>query len=135
MPILRQTNSEIHGRKSLRAKLIRVIPQPEGLPYYFRQFEFECIECGEHYFRKKCDERTTPYCCDCHRKHDKEKNARNRALKEQQRINQELKKILDEIKEVYDDVDDVCVKNGLNISKRIIKEHIKGKENTDGNND
>ena len=57
----------------MRAKLIRKIPLEKDLPWYFQQYEFECIECGTHYTRKRYDERTTPYCWKCQKKHEAEK--------------------------------------------------------------
>lgn len=70
----------------MRAKLVKKIPQREGLSYYFREFEFECIDCGAHYFRKRCDARTSPYCSACQRKHDKEKQDERKVRKERELI-------------------------------------------------
>ena len=81
----------------MKAKLIREIPQREGLPYYFRTYEFECIECGKHYTRRRCDNRTSPYCSTCPKKHDKEKQKERNARKEQKIINEVLEDIKAEI--------------------------------------
>lgn len=63
----------------MKAKLIRKIPAREGLPYYFDNYEFECIECGEHYTRKNYSNRTLPYCYKCQKRHDKEKEEERKA--------------------------------------------------------
>ena len=76
----------------MRAKLVKKIPQ-RGLPYYFREYEFECIDCGAHYRRKRCDGRTTPYCSACQRKHDKEKQNERKARKERELIVSTLDKM------------------------------------------
>ena len=83
----------------MKAKLIRKIPQREGLPYYFRRYEFECIECGEHYIRGRCDKRTTPYCGKCQRKHDYEKQKTRAKEKEQAKIDAVLEDIKTEIRQ------------------------------------
>ena len=108
----------------MKAKLIREIPQREGLPYYFKTYEYECIDCGQHYTRKRCDNRINPYCSTCARKHDKEKQKEQRARKEQKIINRVLEQIRCEI-------DSYCSENrdrndGLYIVMKIIDKHIKG---------
>lgn len=49
----------------MKAKLIREIPPKNGLPYYFVQYEYECIDCGKHFFRGKCNKNIVPYCLEC----------------------------------------------------------------------
>lgn len=69
----------------MRANLIRTIPAGKDaygnqLPHYFTKYEFKCIDCGAHYRSGHCDSRTIPYCNECRRKHDIEKQ---KAKKEQ----------------------------------------------------
>lgn len=91
----------------MRAKLIREIPQREGLPSYFRQYELECVNCGEHYFNGKFDKRTVPYCPTCHRKYEREKQKRYQEQKKQKAINEVLSNIMAEITniEIHGQVD------------------------------
>ena len=112
----------------MRVKLIRKIPARKGLPYWFDEYEFECIECGNHYFRKKCDNRTTPYCCDCSRKHEKEKRIEYKARKEKNIITTELNNIKTEIEELkhhYPMGHDYEL--ALNECVKVIDNHISGK--------
>jgi len=39
-----------------------------------------------------------------------------------------LDKIMKEIKEIYADIDDVCIKNGLNLARRIINKYTVERE-------
>ena len=83
--------------KVLKAKLIRIVPEPEHSNYSFRRYEYECVDCGKHYFRKQNHERISPYCYDCQRKHITEKHNKKLVLEEQQRISQVLEDIKSEI--------------------------------------
>lgn len=84
----------------MKAKLVQEIPQREGLPWYFRKYEFECIDCGEHFFSGKCNKRTNPYCPACHRKYEREKQKYYQEKKKQRAINDVLDKIKTEILEI-----------------------------------
>lgn len=64
----------------IKAKLVRKIEN--GGAWYFDKYELECIKCGKHYFNGRYDSRTNPYCNDCKREIEKE---RNRILKEEKR--------------------------------------------------
>lgn len=64
----------------IKAKLVRKIEH--GGAWYFDKYELECIKCGKHYFNGRYDSRTNPYCNDCKREIEKE---RNRILKEEKR--------------------------------------------------
>ena len=75
------------------AKLIRVIPEGEGRPFYFREYEYECIRCGAHFFRHTCNDRINPYCAKCCRENERIK-ARVRAEQKKQEI------IIDELYQI-----------------------------------
>lgn len=81
----------------VKAKLVREIPQGEGLPWYFRKYELECIDCGEHFRTGRYDSRTSPYCWRCQKIHDKEKAKERAKRKKQTEINEVLDKIMSEI--------------------------------------
>lgn len=81
----------------MKAKLVREIPQREGLPYYFKTYEYECIECGEHYTRHQYNKRITPYCCKCNAKYEKQKQKERVVRHEQKIINMVLDQIRSEI--------------------------------------
>lgn len=81
----------------MKAKLIREIPQREGLPYYFKMYEYECIECGAHYTRHQYSERINPYCGNCNLKHENQKQKERVARHEQKKINAVLEQIRAEI--------------------------------------
>lgn len=53
-----------------KAKLIRVEPNKI---WYLTTYYFECVDCGQEYFRHRNDNRTNPYCGSCQRKHDVER--------------------------------------------------------------
>lgn len=104
-----------------KAKLVREIPQREGLPWYFRDYELECIDCGEHYTSGRYDSRTSPYCWKCKRIHDKEKAKERAEHKKQAEINEVLDKIIDEIRMYYTGND--TRNNGLDIAIRVIEDY------------
>ena len=81
----------------MTAKLIREIPQREGLPCYFKTYEYECIECGAHYTRHQYNDRINPYCCKCNAKYEKQKQKERVARHEQKIINAVLEQIRAEI--------------------------------------
>ena len=80
------------------AKLVRYIPA-EGKRRCFDKYEFECIECGTHYFRSANNSRVLPYCGECQRKHDREKQRTYIVRREQKAVDETLRKIKAEIKE------------------------------------
>lgn len=86
----------------MRAKLIRVIPEEEGMPYYFRQYEYECIGCGSHYTRHQYNDRIDPYCGPCRNKHDRIRQKERRKTKDREKINRVLDKIRVEIADLDD---------------------------------
>ena len=79
----------------MKAKLIRQLPLKEGLPWYFREYELECIECGNHYYSGQYTTRTNPYCPECNRKHNSEKAKEARKRKERDIRNAALQEILE----------------------------------------
>ena len=50
--------------------------------YYFNRYYFHCIDCGGTFISHKCDKRTSPYCGDCKRKHDYERQKQRNREKE-----------------------------------------------------
>lgn len=72
------------------AKLIRVILEKDNDPIYYREYEYECIRCGAHFFRHTCNDRINPYCAKCCRENERIK-ARVRAEQKKHEI------ILDEL--------------------------------------
>ena len=81
----------------MKPKLIREIPPKKGLPYYFKEYELECIDCGEHFFRRRYSDRTIPYCAECWRKHEAVKQRERNVRKAQKATNDVLDCIKDEI--------------------------------------
>lgn len=88
------------------AKLIRVIPEREGRPFYFREYEYECIRCGEHFFRHTCNDRINPYCAKCCRENERIK-ARVRGAERKKQIEVD---ILEKVKkDIYHMRDTDCL--------------------------
>lgn len=85
----------------MKAKLVSVT-ESEGKPIWFRTYEFECIDCGKHFTRRRFDSRTNPYCPICHRKHENERQRERIKAKKQMAINDVLDKISAEIKDRID---------------------------------
>ena len=112
----------------MRAKLVREIPQRDGSPWYFRKYELECIDCGEHYTNGRYDNRTSPYCGECRRKHDTQKAKKLKAKKEQALANNALKILREEIIERRDNMADMAMNygkmSGLNMAIDIIDKHL-----------
>lgn len=81
------------------AKMIRHIPSDKRLPYWDK-WEFECIDCGKHYFRSAYTRRTSPYCIECNAIHVKERAKENKE-KRQKLYDKKLRnKVIDEYTEV-----------------------------------
>ena len=108
----------------MRAKLIRVIPEEEGMPYYFRRYEYECIECGSHYTRHQYNDRILPYCGPCSNKHDRIRQKERRKTKDREKINRVLDEIKGEIRQKQWHIGVI----GANQVIEIIDKHISGKE-------
>ncbi len=71
----------------MRAKLIRINEPQNGIPWYYREYVYECIDCGKHYTRNSCNPNVSPYCGKCQRKYDTEKDCSRREKKLNDRIN------------------------------------------------
>lgn len=63
------------------------------------------LDCGKHYINGRYDARKNPYCCDCRRKHEREKQ---RILKEKKQYQAKkivwdsaVKKTAETIKSMY----------------------------------
>lgn len=82
----------------MKAKLIRV---ELGNPYYFTQYYYKCIECGREYIRHQCNDRISPYCGQCQRKHDSE-------AQKQRNINNKNKLIREELVKIKEKIDIEC---------------------------
>ena len=77
----------------MRAKFLR----KEKSKYWGYDYYFECIDCGEVYTSMRYDDRTTPYCGACWRKHSLERKKIREKQKKQEEINEVLDKIMSEI--------------------------------------
>lgn len=80
----------------MKAELIRV---EEAYPWYFTTYYYKCIECGKEYSRHQCNERISPYCGECQRKHDAESQ-------KQRIINKKNKLIVDELEKFQAKIQD-----------------------------
>lgn len=60
-----------------QAKLVKHTPSGHRLPYWDR-YEFECVDCGAIYIRSANTNRINPYCAECSRKHQRERDEANR---------------------------------------------------------
>lgn len=81
----------------MRAKFLR----KEKSKYWGYDYYFECIDCGEEYTSMRFDDRTSPYCGACWRKHSLERKKIREKQKKQAEINEVLDKIRDEIIEEF----------------------------------
>lgn len=84
----------------MEAKLIRVIEPKPDRQWYFREYEYECIRCGEHFFRHTCNDRINPYCSKCRKENDHIK-AKARAERKKQKV------ILDELCQIRKEMEAV----------------------------
>lgn len=80
----------------MRAKFLR----KEKSKYWGYDYYFECIDCGEVYTSMRYDDRTTPYCGACWRKHNLEKQKIRKEQRKQAEINEVLDKIRAEIEQL-----------------------------------
>ena len=109
----------------MEAKLIKEISD-KRIPWYGHTFVFECIDCGANYTRSRYDARTTPYCCKCQKRHDKERNVKRQKQRKQAEINEVLDKIRAEIEQAYCKVEndyDQGRNYGLYIANQIIDKY------------
>lgn len=77
-------------------KMIRFIPSGKRLPYWDK-YEFECVDCGTHYFSGAFNNRTRPYCAECCRKHDRERNAELKKAKQKEHDRLLRNQVIDEV--------------------------------------
>ena len=82
------------------AKLIRVRLEKDNDPIYYREYEYECIRCGAHFFRHTCNDRINPYCGKCCRENERIKAKVKKEQKKQEIIIDELCQIRKEMQEV-----------------------------------
>lgn len=122
----------------MKAKLIREIPQREGLPYYFKTYEFECIECGRHYTRHQYNDRISPYCASCGMEHYKQRQKEQAKVRQAKRDRELINSVLEDIKAEIEEKREVLMKQGgvfehsaygLDYALLIINEHMRGTEN------
>lgn len=66
-----------------KAKLVRKIES--GKAWYFDDYEYECIDCGEHFTRHRYDRRIRPYCAECSIRHERERARQRNKEKELQK--------------------------------------------------
>ena len=64
-----------------QAKLVKHIPSGKVLPYWDK-YEYECIDCGKHFYRGTCTSRINPYCAQCYKTHERQKAQENRLRKQ-----------------------------------------------------
>lgn len=89
------------------AKLVKYIPSGERLPYWDK-YEYECIDCGKHFYRGTCTSRISPYCAECYRKHEKEKAKENKLRKQELHDKQVIEEFVNKvIKELEDEKSDL----------------------------
>lgn len=80
----------------MRAKFLR----KDKSKYWGYDYYFECIDCGTVYTRERYDDRTTPYCGLCWRKHSLER----KKIREKQKKRAEINEVLDKIRaEIIDE--------------------------------
>ena len=84
----------------MRAKLIRIIEPQNGLPWYYREYVYECAVCGKEYTRNSRNSNVSPYCGLCQLKHKAEKDRKRREKKVNDLINNKLYEIRQEITEI-----------------------------------
>lgn len=106
----------------MEAKLIRVIEPEKGQSWYLRQYEYECIKCGDLYYRSGYGNHIKPYCGKCSYEIEKirrRKYARTKRIKD-------INKVLNDIKT------EIWISHNNNYTKseivNLIDKHI-GKEN------
>lgn len=68
------------------AKLIRYIPSNKGKCW--DRYIFECIDCGKNYSRGTYTSRTNPYCGECARKHERERQKEQSAIRAKRHDNE-----------------------------------------------
>ena len=92
----------------MEAKLVRVIKEAPDRAWYFREYEYECIRCGTHFFRKTCNRRINPYCAKCCRENEKVKRI-SKAIQTKKQIEVD---ILEKVKnDIYHMRADCLMKN------------------------
>jgi len=82
----------------MKAKMIKYYPNGNVQPW--NKYEYECIDCGSHYYKETYNSRISPYCIECKRKHrteDSKINAQKRKAKREADIRaDERAKVVDE---------------------------------------
>ena len=86
----------------MTAKVIRKIEYPDK-PWYFSYYELECIDCGAIYRSGHADKRMIPYCPDCNKKYEKEKQRARNAERKKALINDVLYQIKEDVQQRLDD--------------------------------
>lgn len=74
----------------MRAQLIRVEHHDT---FYFTDYYYECIDCGAEYTRHQYNDRITPYCGKCQRKHDLEAQRERNKKRKNEQILKELEEL------------------------------------------
>lgn len=68
--------------------------------FWFDKYYFHCIDCGAEFWSHRCDRRTNPYCCDCKRKHDKERTKELAKQREAKKVEEIRNKAIDELRQM-----------------------------------
>lgn len=53
----------------MKAQLIKIELDSKGR-YWFNNYTYKCIDCGEEFTRHTCNDRINPYCGNCSRKRE-----------------------------------------------------------------
>ncbi len=67
--------------------------------WWFDRYYYHCVDCGTEFYHHKCDSRTSPYCCTCRNKREKERAKILTEKREQKKAQEIRNKALDEFAE------------------------------------
>lgn len=71
----------------MKAQLIKTELDSKGR-WYFNEYTYKCIDCGNEFIRHACNDRINPYCGDCSRKYERIKQRE----RNQKKLNQGYEK-------------------------------------------
>lgn len=89
----------------MKAKLIRVIEPEKGQPWYLRQYEYECIKCGDLYYRSGYGSHINPYCGKCSYEIEKirrREQAKTKKIKDINKVLNDIKAEIEDLEPEYD---------------------------------
>lgn len=88
---------EVKESEKIKAKFVRKIEN--GGAWYFDKYEFECVDCGTHFYSGRYDCRTSPYCAECKMKHDRKRTQELKLLKKRKHDRKIRNKAIEEFAE------------------------------------